>query len=227
MPDHRWYFVHIKLGHFINEVAGVNNAWCVRSGLIGQHRSDLKVNLGDYNANNEITEGCALTYGYTCATNCSYSSWKLHLHVMHDFLPLFASAGHNSYLKYQQNMSFFWNPSVSMQSSWVAITWSVAVISILFLRQNIPLCDLWKQVWGWRWVAVCQIDDETYADGHCRRLWHRNLHFAMHCLVDRKYTTSEQYKSLKLLFTKTWLILIYSAKKSTVSSHAQLPRNAH
>ena len=99
-----------------------------------------------------------------------------------------------------------------MQSSWVAITWSVAVISILFLRQNIPLCDLWKQVWGWRWVAVCQIDDETYADGHCRRLWHRNLHFAMHCLVDRKYTTSEQYKSLKLLFTKTWLILIYSAK---------------
>jgi len=33
--------------------------------------------------------------------------------------------------------------------------------------------------------------------------------------IDRKYTTSEQHKSLKLLFTENWLTLIYSAINSS------------
>jgi len=33
--------------------------------------------------------------------------------------------------------------------------------------------------------------------------------------IDRKYTTSEQHKSLKLLFTENWLTLIYSARNSS------------
>ena len=45
----------------------------------------------------------------------------------------------------------------------------------------------------------------TTGYGHCQRPCQRNLQLNMHCLIDRKYTTSEQHKSLKLLFTEIGL----------------------
>ena len=52
------------------------------------------------------------------------------------------------------------------------------------------------------------------------------IQLAMQSLITRQYTTIAQHKSLKLLFTETRLTSIYCARNSTVSSHAQLPRNA-
>ena len=115
-----------------------------------------------------------------------------------------------------------WNPSVSMQSSWVAITSSVVSRSdkylaglILFLRQNIPLWDLWK--WGQegltRGSGMLERRWDIWTLSAPVTLWHM---FAMHCLIDCKYTTSEQHKSLELLFTETWPILIFRARYSTV-----------
>ena len=144
---------------------------------------------------------------------------------MHDKLPLFTFVS--------------WSQSVSSENVLFGIHAGMCLCKV---QEWLSRHQRWWYIFGRPWfcsyyrTAHTEISGTKWELTRCNRVTTGHIdignyrvsatQLAMQSLITRQYTTIEQHKSLKLLFTETRLTSIYCARNSTVSSHGQFPRNA-